>query len=116
MEHAVRQNRLEELLNVYLKMLLQSSASLGYPIELTLDDLMIQCRRKFKFAFALGLTIVGPGIQLFKKIDITKIDFKDIFNIFQNLLLTWMDENPDEGMNVASEIVGLIAEYNKLGL
>lgn len=115
-DHKVRQNRLEELLNAYRNTLNKVSANLGHPIDLSLDDLMAQCRRKFKLGFVMGLSLVGPGIELWKKIDVTKVDFSDIFKIIQNLLMEWMEQNPEEGRSVSKDIVGLVEEYNTLGL
>lgn len=57
---------------------------------------------------------VGPGIGLFKDLDISKVDLNDWADIMDDLVKKWIDENPVEGAKTAEELVKILQEYEEL--
>ncbi len=82
-------------------------------IEFELQDLLLQYRRKFMFGFFIALTMVGPGMELIKRIDINEIDIKDWVNVFNKHLHDWIDENPEKRQEMTNDIENLFREYKK---
>lgn len=81
-----------------------------------LQDLLLQYRRKFMFGFLIAVTMVGPGMELVKRIDINEIDIKDWVNVFNKHLQDWIDENPEKGQEMANDIKNLVCEYKKYAI
>lgn len=74
-------------------------------------------RKKIGCGFWFGFIMaVGPGIALFKDLDISKVDLKDWADIMNDLVNKWIDEYPAEGAKTAEEIVKILQEYEELSL
>lgn len=115
-DHTIRQTKLTDLLNVYVETVNEISSQLGVATNLKLEDVMRFYREKFHFGFFVALMLIGPGMQLFKSLDIEETDISQYFNAYNKLLLKWIDENSEAGKNLATEIIGLVQEFNKLKL
>lgn len=60
------------------------------------------------------MTLVGPGQEIIKGMDIEKMDMVKIGEMYNIELQKWIDSNPEKCLNVAKEIVSMAKEYKKL--
>lgn len=60
------------------------------------------------------MALVGPGMSLFKEIDVDTVDMGDFANVYQRLLLQWIQKNPHKGNEMAEQYAALIKEYESL--
>ncbi len=111
----VRRAYLLELLTLYKDTLNKVTEDFGHPTNLTIDQIFKDYREKIGYGYWFGFMMnVGPGVALFKDIDISKIDMKDWPRIMDGLVNKWIDENPEKGKETAEDLVKLIEEYEQL--
>lgn len=56
----------------------------------------------------------GPGLEIYKDLDIGEMDMKDAVHIFDGVFNKWIDENPNERDKFAKELSDLFDEYDEI--
>ncbi len=114
---AVRRSNLLELLSLYKDTLNKVTEEFGYPTNLTLDQLFNDFRKRVGYGFWFGFEMTtGPGMALFKDMDMSTVKMEDWPVVMEQLINKWIDENPEKGKECAEELVNLVKEYEQLKL
>lgn len=72
-------------------------------------------RKRLNFGYWIAMSmVIGPGMDVFKDFDVSKIDVKDWALVMDQLMSTWIDENPDYCKIIAREVVQIAKEYRDL--
>lgn len=59
---------------------------------------------------------VGPGLELVKDIDISKVELSDWVSTCEKLMQKWVAENPEDCKQMAEEVISMLVEYENLKL
>ncbi|CAL8123631.1 unnamed protein product [Orchesella dallaii] len=114
----VRRAHLEDLLRSYLETLQSTSKDLGYPIDLTYEDVLLMFRKRLNYGFWFGVCFTfGPGLNVIKEIDMNAIgEVKNFAEVINTLIQKWIDNNPEQCAELASSFVELMEEHDELTL
>lgn len=111
----IRQRRLKDLLHLYLVILNTVSKNLGHGTNLCYKELFAQYRKRFRIGFFQALIVsYGPGMEIFKDVDLVNLSAKEVAEIAQKLALKWINENEQLVEYVATKIVKVVKEYCEL--
>ncbi|ODM93651.1 hypothetical protein Ocin01_13029, partial [Orchesella cincta] len=115
---AVRRAHLQDLLRSYLATLQGTSKDLGYPIDLTYEEIYLMVRKKLNYGFWFGVCFTfGPGLAVLKDIDMNAIgEVSNFAEVIRALIQKWIDNNPEQCAELARQFVGLMQEYEELSL
>lgn len=62
------------------------------------------------------VTVIGPGMNSMKEIDMNTIDVKDFATVMVDGIQKWFSKNPEYSSIIAKELVQLAFEYKRLSL
>ncbi len=111
----VRRTHLLELLTLYKDTLNEVTETFEYPVNLTIDQIYRDFRRKVGYGFWFGFEMsIGPGMSIYQDIDVSNTNIKDWPVIVSQLINKWIDENPEKGEKTAKDIISLVQEYEQL--
>ncbi len=111
----IRRAHLKELLTLYKDTLNKVTKDFGYPTNLTDEYILMDYREKMVYGFWFSFMMtVGPGMGLYKKTDMSKVDVKNFATIMTELITKWMEENPEKAKKTAEELVLLMEEFEQL--
>ncbi len=72
-------------------------------------------RKNVGYGFWFGFEMaVGPGMGVYKDVDISQIDVKNWADVMEDLAKIWIDKNPEKVVQTAKELVKFVGEYESL--
>ncbi len=112
---AVRQQKLKELLEIYLDAFVKTTKDLGYPVKMSYEDLLRDLRETFVHGFLIGLGFcTGIGTAVLGEADPTSIDFDEWASNYTKLVEKWIEDNPEKNEENARILISVVEEHEKL--
>lgn len=114
---AVRQAKFKELLEIYLDAFVKTTKDLGYPVEMTYDDLLRDYRESFVHGFLIGLSFcTGIASAVLGDADPTGVDFDEWASNYTKLVEKWIEDNPERCEECAKILISVMEEHQNLVL
>lgn len=116
----VRQERLSDLLKIYLATLEATLKQLNHPLPsgVTFETLWEEFRKRFTFGYWIGLWMTTGkegAMAIICKPAITQVkDMFELFTRFDDELNVWLDEHPEACENMANRLLSVLDEYKKI--
>ncbi len=116
MRPAVWQRKFQELLEVYRNAFVKTTKDLGYPVEISYEDLLRDFRETFVHGFLLGLGFcTGIGTAVMADADPgSNGGFDEWAGNYTKLVEKWIADNPEKNEESAKILISVVELHEKL--
>ncbi|ODM93654.1 hypothetical protein Ocin01_13030 [Orchesella cincta] len=111
---SVRRAHWKEILEMYLATFKETVGKLGYPVQLSYEELLLIVRKKINFGFWTGLGFFSEATFVaLRDINMNEVgDMENFHDVVDEAVQKWIEANPVKMKETAEELVMLLDDHD----